>query len=141
MANLNDRVNVGIGVVVERDGKFLLGKRLSKKHGEGEYSFPGGKPDPRESPVGAAQRELYEETGLIVPRVDLRPLGMWTYDRYEDHEVHFVTLYFLADIGKQEPKNREPEKCESWDWYGPEALPSPLFSGVEEALRALGYGW
>lgn len=34
------------------------------------------------------------------------------------------------------PENLEPEKCFGWDWYiwGPESLPTPLFSSLVVAL-------
>ena len=36
-----DRSKVGIGVIVLKDGKVLLGKRKNA-HGEGSWSFGGG---------------------------------------------------------------------------------------------------
>ena len=35
------RPKVGIGVMVFKDGKVLMGKRKSS-HGEGEWAWPGG---------------------------------------------------------------------------------------------------
>ena len=32
---------VGVGVIVQRDGRILLGKRLGA-HGEGTWALPGG---------------------------------------------------------------------------------------------------
>jgi hypothetical protein len=61
-------------------------------------------------------------------------LPVWTYDRYENYGVHFVTLYFECFVGDYEPINMEPEKHEDWEWYSRRDLPSPLFSGVEAAL-------
>src|SRR5262249_45475485 len=53
----------GVGVVVLRDSRVLLGRRLSP-HGYGTWSFPGGKPLPGESAHECALRELSEETGI-----------------------------------------------------------------------------
>lgn len=132
MAALTDRVNVGVGVIVrDESNNVLLGKRISDKHGKGEFSFPGGKPDPGEHPAYAALRELYEETGIV--GYGMRHVDVWTYDRYESDGVHCVTLYFEV-YTEQEPVNREPDKCDGWNWFAEDALPSPLFSGVEEAL-------
>jgi 8-oxo-dGTP diphosphatase len=36
-----DIVKVGVGVLIEKDGKILLGKRISS-HGSGTYNLPGG---------------------------------------------------------------------------------------------------
>src|SRR6185369_9856274 len=33
---------VGVAVIVRRDGKILLGYRLSTSHGSGTWQFPGG---------------------------------------------------------------------------------------------------
>ncbi len=38
---MENRLKVGIGVMVVKDGHVLIGKRVSS-HGEGEYCFPGG---------------------------------------------------------------------------------------------------
>lgn len=136
MGSIDDRVNVGVGVACTSvDGLVLLGKRLSDKHGHGTYSFPGGKPDPGESPQEAASRELLEETGLCVMPEELHRLPIWTYDRWEEHGVHYVTLYFHVDIPiSQVPTNMEPEKCEDWLWFDPWQPPSPLFEGVSRVL-------
>jgi len=53
----------GVGALVERDGRLLLGRRLAP-HGYGTWSCPGGKPEAGETPLACAERELYEETGL-----------------------------------------------------------------------------
>lgn len=38
---MNNLPKVGVGVVVFKDGKILLGKRINA-HGDGEYEGPGG---------------------------------------------------------------------------------------------------
>lgn len=133
MADLNERAVVGVGIVVQnQEGKILLGKRINS-HGAGQYSLPGGKPDGGEHPGMAAARELYEETGLVA--YGLTPLDVWTYDRFEEDGFHFVTLYFACYIdSEQEARLVEPDKCEGWQWYEANALPSPLFCGVERAV-------
>lgn len=133
MANIKDRVNVGVGVIVRNeDDQVLLCKRIGEKHGRGEYSFPGGKPDPGEDPAYAAVRELYEETGLVA--YGLTKLDRWTYDVYREDGIHFVTLYFECWVGDAQPRNVEPDKHEDWRWYSEDELPEPLFCGVKEAL-------
>ena len=41
MENPQPQTRVGIGVIILKDGKVLLGKRKGS-HGAGEYAFPGG---------------------------------------------------------------------------------------------------
>lgn len=137
MASLSERVNIGIGVLVyDNRARLLMGQRINDKHGKGEFSLPGGKPDPYESPREGACRELMEETGICVPPVGMHKVPGWTYDRYDDWGVHFVTVYFSCNLPMgQHPENMEPEKCGGWDWYYPGDLPRPLFSGVEEIVE------
>lgn len=149
MGSIDDRVSVGVGIIVVDDQhRVLLGKRIGK-HGAGEWSLPGGKPDPAEpwedkaeSPSEAASRELWEETGLHIPPVMLSPVPYWSYDVFEDHGMHFVTLYFVAKLPfEQVPENIEPEKCEGWEFCSTDALPAPLFCGTQEAIRTLVRVW
>lgn len=48
-------------VVVQRDDGAVA---LVRKRGTETFIFPGGKPEPGETPRQAAVRELYEETGI-----------------------------------------------------------------------------
>jgi hypothetical protein len=34
----------------------------------------------------------------------------------------------------------EPEKCEGWDWYGPDDLPQPLFIVTQRMIESLRSG-
>ncbi len=51
------RPRVGIGVMVMKDGKVLLGKRKGS-HGAGEYAWPGGHMEYMESFEDVAKREV-----------------------------------------------------------------------------------
>jgi 8-oxo-dGTP diphosphatase len=134
MGSLDERVRVGVAaVVMDDEGRFLFSKRIADKHGAQTWSFPGGKPDAGESPLEACLRELEEETGI---KADWgQPLGLWTYDRFESHDLHYVTLYFLVDHGEQVPQNLEPEKHSDWEWLdADEARERDLFPGVEQIV-------
>ena len=50
--------------VVERDGRFLVTRRLSGTHLEGYWEFPGGKCETGETLEASLQRELREELGV-----------------------------------------------------------------------------
>jgi mutator protein MutT len=49
--------------VIERDGLFLMTRRLEGTHLAGAWEFPGGKCDPGESFTDGLTRELLEELG------------------------------------------------------------------------------
>ncbi len=128
------RPKVGVGVMIFKDGKVLMGKRKSS-HGEGEYAWPGGHLEFMESISECVCREVKEETGIEVTNIKfLRLLNMTNYGK------HYVDIAMVADWKSGEPEVREPEKCEGWDWYDPEQLPTPLFSTIPSYFEALKTG-
>jgi 8-oxo-dGTP diphosphatase len=50
--------------VIERDGRFLVTRRLKGVHLEGYWEFPGGKCDPGETLERCLLRELREELAV-----------------------------------------------------------------------------
>lgn len=134
MANLTERVPVGTGVVLKRDGHVLVGRRKGS-FGAGSISLPGGKPNGGENPKSAAKRELLEETGIKVPRLDVLPV--WTYDIDRAAQVHYVTVYFVANCPPDaHAELREPDKCEGWYWAHPDSFyRDELFSGAAQAIE------
>lgn len=126
-----DRPYVGIGVMIIKDGKILLGKRAGS-HGAGEYSFPGGHLENMESFEDCARREAREEAGVEIENVRLTVLTQ--VKAYPPK--HFVQIGLTVDWKSGEPQVREPEKCEMWGWYELDNLPSPLFAGVESHIES-----
>jgi 8-oxo-dGTP diphosphatase len=55
---------VVVAAVIERDGRFLLSRRLKGTHLAGLWEFPGGKCEPAETPEACLSRELTEELGV-----------------------------------------------------------------------------
>ena len=66
---MRDRVIV-VAAVVEREGRFLVARRLKGTHLADCWEFPGGKVHHGETQVGALQREISEElsTGITTAR-------------------------------------------------------------------------
>jgi 8-oxo-dGTP diphosphatase len=131
---LNDNApRPGVGVLIVRDGKVLLGKRRGS-HGEGSWAPPGGHVDPGEGPEETARREVLEETGLIIERPRTGPV---TEDRFPEGK-HYLTTFVIAEAPEGEPQNLEPHKCEGWEWFSWDALPTPLFLPLR-SLHDSGY--
>ena len=123
--------SVGVAVIVCKDNKVLVGKRLSS-HGAGTWAFPGGKLEFTESIESCAQRETLEETGLKIK--NLRNAA-FTNDVFASEGKHFVTLFIVADHAEGEPNALEPEKAISWHWVAWNALPQPLFLPIQNLLK------
>lgn len=123
---------VGVGVLIARDGKVLFGQRKGS-HGPGTWCPPGGKLEKGETIEACGIRETREESGLTVANV--RPAPVFTNEIFEDEGKHFVTVYLLADYAGGEAKVMEPDKLISWQWASWDDLPQPLFMTIEHLLE------
>jgi 8-oxo-dGTP diphosphatase len=130
-----EKPKVGVGVMVFKDRKVLLGKRKNS-HGTGEYAWPGGHMEYMESFEQCAKRELKEETGIEIENIKfLRLLNFKDYA-----PKHYIDIGLTADWKSGEPQILEPEKCESWGWYDLNDLPNPLFKSLPSYFEALKTG-
>jgi len=126
----NQHPKVGVGIMIFKDGKILLGKRKGS-HGAGEYAFPGGHLEYMESFTDCVKRELTEECGVSVKNVKFHLLAnIKTYA-----PKHYVHIGLIADWDSGEPQVLEPDKCESWGWYDPKDLPQPIFEFTKISIE------
>jgi 8-oxo-dGTP diphosphatase len=123
------RPSVGVGAMVIRDGQILLGRRIGF-HGAGTYGWPGGGLEFGESLEEAAAREVRQESGLTVAGVELICVS-----NIREYDRHYIDFEFLVEA-TGEPKVLEPDRCESWEWFSLDSLPSPLFRPVEIGLSS-----
>lgn len=130
MNNKELRPKVGVGVMVFKDGKVLLGKRKNS-HGAGEYAWPGGHLEYMEGMENCARREVREETGI-----EIKNLRFLRVMNFKTAEKHYADLSFIAEWELGEPKVLEPEKCEGWEWYEIDNLPQPLFGSIISSVEA-----
>ena len=125
-------VGVGVGVLVLRERKVLLGKRRGS-HGSGTWSAPGGRLEFGESIEECASRELREETSLELGSI---ALGPYTNDVFAEVGEQYLTVFVLAGHTMGQPVNREPNQCEGWEWFAWNQLPSPLFKPVQSLVAS-----
>src|SRR6266542_2867839 len=86
---MDQKPQVGTGIIITKDDKVLLMKRKGP-HGKGTWSTPGGHLEFGESPEKCAAREAKEEVGVDV--VDLRFRAM-TNDFFEAEGKHYITIW------------------------------------------------
>lgn len=122
---------VGIGVMVIKEGKILLGKRKNA-HGEGTWSYPGGHLEFGESWEACSKREVMEETGIEIKNLRF---GMVTNDVFKKEQKHYITIFIVAEFATGDLKLMEPHKCEKWDWFEWGQFPEPLFLPIINQLK------
>lgn len=132
-ASAKKRPQVGVGIAVVHHGKVLLGKRRGS-HGSGHWTFPGGHLEHGETIEECVQRELSEETGLQALTIKQGP---WTNDIIES-DKHYATLFVFVPQFTGSLELKEPNKCECWQWFAWDQLPSPLFLPIQSLIEQLG---
>ena len=135
------RPRVGVGMMVlNNKGEVLLGKRIddpikasSDLHGEGCWTFPGGKLEFGETILDGAAREVLEETGIKVDKEKTKLISITDEIR---PDTHYITAGFLCRDFEGEPKAMEPEEITEWKWYNLDNLPENLFLPSAKMIKA-----
>lgn len=129
MAEEKKRVGAGFGIVLEKDGKILLGRRHedpdkadSAFRSAGEWCIPGGKLEWGETLEEGAIRETLEETGITVKNPKLISVH-----NFRNEHAHFLTVGFVAEEWEGEAKVMEPDEITEWQWFPKDDLPYPRY--------------
>ena len=128
---MDKRPSVGIAVIVIKDKWVLLGKRKNA-HGSGTWAFPGGHLEFNESIEDCAKREVLEETGIQIKNMRCGP---YTNDIFTDENMHYITLFVIAEYHSGTLVVREPHKCEKWGWFKWPPDVQPFFLPITNLLK------
>ena len=124
-----ERPKVGVGIIVTKEGKILVGERLDG-HGKNTYMIPGGHLEFGETFEDCARREVLEECGL--EHIAIK--GIVSIGNDIAYDKHYVSVSILAKYIDGEPYNAEPDKAKNWYWCDPHALPEPFFLPSKKAV-------
>jgi len=114
--------------VVERDGRFLLTRRLRGSHLEGCWEFPGGKCEPGESFEACLAREMAEELGTGVR------VGQEIFTIEHAYPERVVELHFFECEITREPR---PLLGQEMQWVRREELHALEFPAADAELLEL----
>ncbi|MBT2566067.1 NUDIX domain-containing protein [Arthrobacter sp. ISL-85] len=89
---MKDLIVVSAVCVFDGAGRLLT----VRKRGTTMFMHPGGKPEPGESAVQAAARELAEEVGIEVRPQELELMGVWIADAANEAATDIEATVFLA---------------------------------------------
>ena len=103
-SELDAAVHVVAGVLRDTRGRILLARRTEGRDLAGAWEFPGGKLEPGESPAKALERELFEELGIHIGKIE--PL-ICVPQRYTSKNIVLDVYTVLSYIGK--PKGLEKQ--------------------------------
>jgi mutator protein MutT len=111
--------------VVERDGRFLVTRRIKGTHLEGLWEFPGGKCDAGESLAECLQREIAEELGTRVI------VGEEIFRITHEYPGRSITLHFFACSLTGDPR---PLIGQEMQWVARKDLRSLEFPPADDRL-------
>ena len=101
---------------IERDGAYLLIPRIKKQNdlNKDKWIGVGGKFEDGETPFDCARREIKEETGLTVDKLEYRGIVTFVSDLYGTEYMHLFTanefegeIDYNCDEGKLEWVKKE----------------------------------
>ena len=126
-----ERPYIGVGVLVWKGNRLLLGKRINPRS-KNCWQFPGGHLECGETVSQCAHREVNEEVGIKISAI--KHLG-YTNEMFTMSGKHYVTLFVSARYLEGDVRVMEPDKNECWDWFKSDELPQPLFSPINNYLK------
>ena len=125
------------GVIVKSGNKCLLCKRSNVETYSGEWSIPGGKVEPGEEIIDAANREFYEETNKTLTG-ELEFIGVMSRMNRKGTKISSMMYVFLIDVDK--PSHPDLENAEYGEehsecgYFSIDDLPEPLAENLKEHL-------
>jgi 8-oxo-dGTP diphosphatase len=129
-----DRPIVGVGAVIIHEGRALIVQRAYEPR-KGEWTVPGGVLEVGETLRAGVEREVLEETGLVVKAGDVVDVfeNIWP-DANGKTEFHFVLIDFMCELisGDLKPAT----DVSNARWITPNELPSlELIGKTSLAIR------
>jgi 8-oxo-dGTP diphosphatase len=121
-------VIVVLAAIVEREGRFLVTRRLEGTHLSGLWEFPGGKCEPGETHEACLRRELAEELGVDAA---VGPELLATTHAYPERTVR---LHFRECVITGEP---HPRLGQEMRWIARDDLTRLEFPEADRDLIAL----
>ena len=129
MSESQKRVALGI---VRRDDDVLLIERRNKEQGRENESlswvFPGGKVEVGETPFAAAEREVFEETGLYVSAIS-------QLDEKQHPSFPAYVYYIACKLAEQDSIDSTDKAVIQAKWVSIARLGLYVTSSLNEKVR------
>lgn len=109
---MTESATVAVGAVIVEDGQLLVVKRAAEPHA-GRWAVPGGRVRTGETLIEAVEREVLEETGLMVAVGDVAWVGD-TIGPGDPPAWHFVIVDFWATRTEGDPIAADDAEQVAW---------------------------
>ncbi|HWB50843.1 MAG TPA: RNA pyrophosphohydrolase [Stellaceae bacterium] len=143
------RYRSGVGIMlVNGKNKVWVGRRIDMPDGWSAWQMPQGGIDAGETPLEAALRELYEETGTDKAEIIAETGGWLHYDlpeplratawggRYRGQRQKWFLMRFVGEDAEIDLSRHEAE-FDAWKWVEPAALPGLIVDFKRPVYAAL----
>ena len=122
------------GAIIQKDNKFLVGRRAPSEKSPGLWEFPGGKLEHGETLQECIKRELKEELGINAEIGDL--FLHYTYDYpHISYELYFFKIKkYKGDLIKTAHDKLEWVKLEEFYKYNFLPGDNPLIDKLKQEL-------
>ena len=137
MKNERFKITPAVYLILVKDNRILLSRRLNTGFCDGAYSLVAGHFDGGETMIQAAIREAREEAGIELMADKLRLVHVQhRYVVFNDVGARERIDFFLqAEEWEGEPVNTEPHKCDDLSWFDLDKLPENIIPYVRKAVE------
>ncbi|PIR12681.1 NUDIX hydrolase [Candidatus Falkowbacteria bacterium CG11_big_fil_rev_8_21_14_0_20_39_10] len=136
MPNQRFKITPAVYLILEKDKKILLLRRINTGFEDGKYSLVAGHVKRGESVTAAMVRETEEEVGIKIMSEDLKfvhVMHRFSVASGAGQKTR-VDFFLKADKWTGEPKNLEPKKCDDLNWFDINNLPKNIIPYVRQAI-------
>lgn len=129
-----------VGIILQKDDRFLLVQRCNTDWADGCWNFPGGLLEEDETLAQAAAREAHEEIGVMIDPNDFELIHVLQARKTPTHNKEILGFYFLAKKWQGIPFNKEPHRHSNIAWFNCNQLPKEITQHALQEFNALKTG-
>jgi len=123
-------------LILKRGDAVLLGLRRNTGYCDGLWSLPAGHIEDGEPATVGMAREAYEEIGVLLDPSKLTPVHVI---HRQSNRIN-IDIFFTCSDWEGEIENKEPDKCETLQFFPLSALPENCVGYNREVLQSIPSG-